>query len=218
MAKLLISGLSNTGKTSLLQTLTDVLVYANDGKGYPFKQPHLSVGMTNTAADFISTIEDGLAKYEEKFGEMPKTIAIDSISKILIDIEGYYLRTVASFPYGPIGKDVTELMNYIEIELVQNGCNVIFVSHAIKDADGQFALVTAGGSSGKRGGVIADVDNAIYLDVQGKKRKIHHKNPKMLARSLDSELPEFVNVEDFNLQEHLDMIVAHETDTEEWAL
>lgn len=218
MAKVLVSGLSNSGKTSLLQSLTDVFVFANDGKKYPFAQPHRNVGMTNTADDIISELEDALAAYETKMGSMPSTIVFDSISKMLLDIEGHYLNTVASFPYGPIGKDVVKLMNYIEIDLVQNGCNVVFVSHAVKDGDGAYSLVTAGGSSGKRGGVIADVDNAVYLEVKGKKRIVHTKNPKLLARSLDEDMPEFIALEDFNLQEYLENIIAKETDTDDWAI
>ena len=218
MAKILISGLSNTGKTSLLQSLTDVLIMANDGKKYPFPQPHRNIAQVTTAEDFITSIEDGLDAYEAKIGSMPKTIVIDSISKVLQDIENHYVATITSFPYGQIGKDINHLMNYIENELVKNGCNVIFVSHAIKDGDGQFSLVTAGGASGKRGGVIAEVDNAIYVDVKGKKRIVWHKNPKLLSRSLDSSLPEFENVEDFNLQAYLDRLLANEVTTDEWSL
>ena len=218
MAKILISGRANTGKTSLLQTLTNVLVIANDGKQYPFKQPHVNVDSVTTAAAFIETLEEALERYEAKYEEMPQTIVIDSISKVLQDIENYYLKTVSSFPYGPIGKDIAEVMSYIENELVKNGCNVVFVSHVIKDADGELSLVTAGGSSGKRGGVIAEVDYAVYVDVQGKKRTIWHRNPKMLSRTLNNEMPEKQAVEDFNLQEYLDQILANEADVEEWAI
>ena len=218
MAKILLSGLSNTGKTSLLQTLTNVLIMANDGKKYPFKQPHRNIDLTTTAQSFIDEIEDALEGYEKKFGEFPNTLVIDSISKVLLDIENHYVSTVSSFPYGPIGKDVSYLMNYIENELVKNGCNVIFVSHAMKDGDGQFSLVTAGGASGKRGGVIADVDNAIYVDVKGKKRTVYHKNPKLLSRSLDADLPESQLVEDFNLQDYLDHLLKTETDTDEYSI
>jgi len=41
--KMLISSLPNIGKTTLLQTLDDVLVIARDGKKYPFPQAHVNV-------------------------------------------------------------------------------------------------------------------------------------------------------------------------------
>ncbi len=218
MAKILISGLSNCGKTSLLRTLTDVLVIANDGKKYPFKQPHRNIEVTTTADSLIAEIEDAMDGYSKKFGVLPRTIAIDSISKILLDIQDHFLATVTSFPYGPMGKDISRLMAYFENELVKNGCNVIFISHAEKDEDGQFKLVTAGGASGKRGGVIADVDNSMYVDVRGKKRIVHHRNPKLLARTLSEDLPDTEEVEDFNLQSYLENLLATETDTDEWTI
>jgi hypothetical protein len=218
MAKLLISGQANTGKTSLLQTLENVLVFANDGKKYPFPQPHINVPRVNTADEFIGYIENGLAMYEEKLGSLPEVIVFDSISKTLLDIEAHYIRTVNSFPYGQIGKDISQVMDYIENELAKNGCHIIFVSHAIKDGDGEYALVTAGGASGKRGGVIAEVDEAIYVDVRGKKRTIHIKNPKMLSRSLLASMPESVIVEEFSLKEYLDSIIANESTTGDWCL
>lgn len=39
-------------------------------------------------------------------GALPKTIAIDSISKILLDIEGYVLEQVKSFPYGKVNTEI----------------------------------------------------------------------------------------------------------------
>ena len=218
MAKVLLSGLANTGKTSLLKDLTDVLIIARDGKKYPFKQPHVNVEEVTSAELFIEEIEGALERYNEKFNALPKTLVIDSISKVLLDIESYYVSTISSFPYGQIGKDIATLMNYIENDLVQNGCNVIFVSHAMKDDDGYFKLVTSGGAAGKRGGVIADVDNALYIDVKGKKRMIWHKNPRLLARSLNTELPESEPVEGFNLQKYLENLLATETDTDEWSI
>ena len=218
MAKLLISALPNAGKTSLLKGLKDSLVIANDGKQFPFHQPHINISEVTSASGFIAEIDAGLDAYNNKFGNYPKIVVIDSISKVLLDIESYYVSTISSFPYGQIGKDITELMSYIENELVKNGCSVIFVSHAMKDDDGYFKLVTSGGAAGKRGGVIADVDNAIYIEIKGKKRVIHYKNPKLLARSLNEDLPEFVPIEDFNLQDYMDNLIANDNTVDEWSL
>ena len=216
MAKLLVAGLPNTGKTSLLASLKDVLVIANDGKKYPFKQPHVNVGEVCTSDDLINIVNDALEKYNDRFDEYPSTVVIDSISKTLLDIEAHYLRTVNSFPYGPIGKDISAMMHYIENDLVSNGCNVIFVSHAFKD-DSEVSLVNAGGSWGKKGGVLSEVDEAIFVEIKGKKRVIQLKNHK-LARSLAYKGEDTVSVDDFDLAKHFELLLEGQDEASEWAL
>lgn len=217
MAKLLVSGMANTGKTYLLQTLTDVLVVANDGKKYPFKQPHVNIPEFCTADEFISSVTEAMEKYKEKLGSYPSTVVIDSVSKTWLDIEAHYLRTVSSFPYGPIGKDISAVMHFLENELAKNGFNLIFVSHAFKD-DTEMALVNAGGSWGKKGGVLSEVDNAIYIENKGKKRVIYLKNHKLARTLQDVGEEDSVSSDDFNLQEYLNMLVANETEADEWEL
>lgn len=214
--KLLISGMGNTGKTSLLHTLEDVLVLANDGKKYPFKQPHVNIGEINTAEQFVDIINDSIGRYNEKFDKLPKYLVIDSISKTLLDIEAHYLRTVNSFPYGPIGKDISAAMHYLQNEVVPEGINIIFVSHAFKD-DQDIALVNAGGSWGKKGGVISEVDEAIYVEMKGKKRVVTFKNHK-LARSLVHEGEDSMNVDDFNLNDYMKLLLSSQSEVEEWSI
>ena len=213
---LLISGLPNTGKTSLLQTLDDVLIIANDGKNYPFEQPHINVGEITTADQWVDNINTSIGKYEERFGKLPKYLVIDSISKTLLDIEAHYLRTVNSFPYGPIGRDISACMHYIQTEIIPAGINIIFVSHAFKD-DQDLSLVNAGGSWGKKGGVLSEVDEAIYIDTVGKKRRVTFKNHK-LARSLVYDGDDTINVEDFNLKEYTELLLENGNKASKWIL
>jgi len=214
--KLLISGMSNTGKTSLLNTLEDVLILANDGKNYPFKQPHVNVGVINTAEEFISIVDQSLGKYNEKYNKLPKFLVIDSISKTLLDIEAHYLRTINSFPYGTIGKDISATMNYVQNEVVPEGINIIFVSHAFKD-DQDLSLVNAGGSWGKKGGILSEVDEAIYIEIKGKKRLVTMKNHK-LARSLVYTGDDTVNVDNFNLNDYVNTLLENQHEAQEWCL
>jgi len=214
--KLLISGMSNCGKTSLLHTLEDVLVLANDGKNYPFKQPHVNIGSINTAEEFVEIINESLGKYSERYDKLPKFLVIDSISKTLLDIEAHYLRTISSFPYGAIGKDISTAMNYIQNEVVPEGINIIFVSHAFKD-ESELALVNAGGSWGKKGGVLGEVDEAIYIEIKGKKRFVTMKNHK-LARSLVYEGEDTINVDDFNLNDYVNTLLENQEEAQEWCL
>ena len=65
--KLLLSGLPNIGKTTLLQSLEDVLVFARDGKKYPFQQPHVNVPDFTSADQLIELMVEKIEKLDEYF-------------------------------------------------------------------------------------------------------------------------------------------------------
>lgn len=216
--KLLISGLPNIGKTTVLQSLTDVLVIARDGKKYPFPQPHVNVPDFETAAELISIITDKINAYETKFGKMPETIVIDSLSKILLDIEGNVLARIKSFPYGVITTEIKEIVDFIERDLA-DAFNIVLVSHAIYSEDTLgYSLVNAGGSWGKKGGILSEVDQAVFIELKGKNRVLHYRNPKMASRTTLSELPDSIPLDQYNLQEHLDLLTSKQESAEKWSL
>lgn len=214
--KLLISGQPNTGKTTLLKTLdpTRTLVISRDGKAFPFKLVNRSIKDFTDADDLISQISDAVVAYVEKFDKNPETIVVDSISKILLDIEARILARVKSFPYGVINTEITKLTEFLESEIAQN-CNLILVSHAIYNTDtNNYELVNAGGSWGKKGGMLSEVDNAIFIEIKNKKRIIHNRSPQLAARTTLDEIPDSVPIEDYNLQDHMDLLASslHEAD------
>lgn len=216
--KMLVSGITNSGKTSLLQSLTDVLVVARDGKKYPFEQAHVNVPDFTAAEQFIDLVYEKVEAYQQKHGDLPKTVAIDSISKILLDIEGYVLEQVKSFPYGKVNTEIKKVVDFIERELALQ-FNVVLVSHALYNEDtGGYNLVNAGGSYGKKGGMLSEVDEAIFLEVKGKKRTIHYRNAKMAARTVMADLPDSAPLEDFNLQAHIDLLQQKKSKAAEWSL
>lgn len=216
--KMLISGITNSGKTSLLQSLTDVLVIARDGKKYPFEQAHVNVPDFTAAEELIELVYEKVEAYENKHKELPKTIVLDSISKILLDIEGYVLEQVKSFPYGKVNTEIKKIVDFIERELTVQ-FNVVLVSHALYNEDtAGYNLVNAGGSYGKKGGMLSEVDEAVFLEVKGKKRIIHYRNSKMAARTVVAELPDSVPLDEFNLQTHLELLQTKQSKADEWSL
>lgn len=217
-SKLLLSALPNLGKTTLLQTLTDVLVIARDGKKYPFPQPHVNVPDFSSAEELIDLITAKIGEYEDKYDELPKTIAIDSMSKILLDIEGYCLATIKSFPYGVINTEIKKVVDFIERDLAPE-FNVVMVSHAVYNEDTVgYTLVNAGGSYGKKGGLLSEVDEAIFMELKGKKRVIHYRNAKLASRTTMGDLPDSIPEENFNLQEHLDLLNSKQSEVSEWSM
>jgi len=216
--KLLISGLPNIGKTTVLQSLEDVLVIARDGKKYPFPQPHVNVPDFESADELIEIITNKINSYEEKFGKMPETIVIDSLSKILLDIEGNILAKVKSFPYGVINTEIKLIVDFIERDLA-DAFNIVLVSHAIYDEDTVgYKLVNAGGSWGKKGGILSEVDQACFIELKGKKRVLHYRNPKLAARTTIDSLPDSEDLSEFNLQKHINMLMETQESTAEWSL
>lgn len=216
--KLLVSSLPNIGKTTLLKALTDTLVVARDGKKYPFPQPHVNVPDFTSADQLIDIIVEKVEAYENKIGKLPKTVAIDSVSKILLDIEGYTLEQVKSFPYGKVNTEIKKVVDFIERDMVPN-FNVVLVSHAMYSEDvSGYSMVNAGGSYGKKGGILSEVDEAIFVELRGKKRIVHFRNSKMCSRTTMDSLPESMPIEDFNLQTHLESLQAKQSDAEKWSL
>lgn len=216
--KLLVSSLPNIGKTTLLQSLTDTLVIARDGKKYPFEQPHVNVPDFTSADQLIDIIIDKVQVYEAKLEKSPKSIAIDSVSKILLDIEGYTLEQVKSFPYGKVNTEIKKVVDFIERDMVPN-FNVILVSHALYNEDvSGYSLVNAGGSYGKKGGILSEVDEAIFVELKSKKRIVHFRNSKMCSRTTMADLPETMPVEEFNLQKHLELLMEKQSKADKWSL
>ena len=216
--KLLVSGITNCGKTSLLKSLKNVLVIARDGKKYPFEQPHVNVPDFTSIDTLIDLIVDKVAAYEEKFGKMPQTLAIDSISKILLDIEAYVLEQVKSYPYGKVNTEIKKLVDFIERDMAAN-FNVVLVSHALYNEDTNgYNLVNAGGSYGKKGGMLSEVDEAVFLEVKGKNRIVHYRNAKLAARTVMSDLPDNVPLEEFDLQKHVELLTTKQSKADEWSL
>lgn len=216
--KMLVSSLPNIGKTTLLKTLKDVLVIARDGKKYPFEQPHINVPDFSSADELIKLIVDTVEKYEDKMGSLPKTVVFDSISKILLDIEGYTLEQVKSFPYGKVNTEIKKVVDFIEREMAPE-FNIILVSHAMYNEDvSGYSLVNAGGSYGKKGGMLSEVDEAIFVELKGKKRIIQFRNSKMCSRTTQADLPDSMPLEGFDLQEHVELLQASQHKAAKWSL
>ena len=110
-AKCLITGMPNTGKTTLLSTLKDVLVVSRDGKPFSLPLPHYNVEVYNTMGEFLDTLEEKINAYSEKFGSVPKTIAFDSVSRIFTDIEIASSKRYTGFNvWSNVNKEINEFL------------------------------------------------------------------------------------------------------------
>lgn len=60
----------------------------------------------------------------------------------------------------------------------------------------------------KRGGFLAEVDNAIFIEKKANKRIVHNKSVKFPARSVLEDVVDTVPMDSYNLAEHLGKLEA----------
>ena len=217
--KILISAEANGGKTTLTKNLKDSLVVSHDGKRYPFAVPHVLVPTFDSVEDLIKLTVDKIEAYSQKFNQYPETIVFDSVSKIFDTIHTNCNEKHKGFViYSELDKEIVAFTSFIENSLIASEMNVVLISHALYDADTVKYKLVGKGSFAKRGGFLAEVDEALFLETKGNKRVVHFKSAKLPARSLQNDLPESVSVEDFNLQEHIEMLGQNALQVDEFQL
>ena len=246
-AKILINGAAGQGKTELLRTLENAFVVSRDGKTFPFKIAHMTVtgyismdalinGITIKDADGVEEYHEGimdkLEKYNEKFGEYPATIVFDSVSKIFLDVIEYATDNIPK-EWGQQGafvnKELGILNNFIQETLVANGMSVVLINHVMKDEEKGFVPSVAQGKFSNKGGFYSEVDHSILIH----EMKVHHRSTKNQARTTLNDLPDFQYVantvkpeksrklkddeEYYDLQEHINKILAIAAENAEWS-
>jgi len=217
--KLLISGESNSGKTTLTKNLKDSLVISHDGKSYPFPVPHVMVENFDDIKELINIINDKILTYKTKFGKYPKTIVFDSISKIFETMLNRCNEKYKGFAvYTNLDMEIAEFMDYIQTTLIASDMNVIIISHAIFNQDTTKYNLVGKGSFNKKGGVLAETDEAIFIETKSNKRIAHLRSIKFPARTLTDSLPDSINVNEFNLQEHLDTLATNQSTVDDYAI
>lgn len=217
--KLLIAGQSNSGKTTLLKSLTDAYVLSHDGKRFPFPIPHTNVPTFDSVTELTNLMTAKIQAYQDSKGTLPSTVVIDTVSKIFDTIYDNCNKKFTGFKiYSELDLELKQFTDYIENILVANGMNVIILSHAIYDADSASYNLVGKGSFQKRGGYIAEVDFSSFLELKNNKRYIHHRSTKFPARTLLEDAPDSQLVDEFNLQDYINQIANINSEVETFEL
>jgi len=216
--KILISGLPAAGKTTLLKSLEDVYIVAVDGKNYPFEQPHTNIESFENIDELLDLINEKVEVYKERFDKLPSTIVFDSASRILMLIVAACEKKFQGFNvWTEANKQIHKFVSFVN-DIVNSDINVVLVSHAIWDQDtGRYAEV-AQGNFGKVGGFLSTVDFASFIEIKGNKRIIHHRNPKLMARTLLDEVPDSQEIDKFNLNDYINLINEKNVKIETWSI
>ena len=257
-AKLLINGESGVGKTALLASLgKETFVISRDSKKFTLPIPHMLVdtyydmttllfGNTITEEDGtevrIEGVVDKLEKYNEKFGEYPDNVVIDTVSQLVMDI----IDSAAEIPtaWGEQGafitKEIAMLTKFIHEYLEMNGMTVILLNHVIPEKiDGKLTGSYVQFGQGKflsKGGFFSTVDESILIKEEGSNRVVYTRGTGKIARTLMSieKVPTKIYVKNivepdkskklkegesyFNLKEYLDLIKSKDLSAEKWAI
>jgi len=62
------------------------------------------------------------------------------------------------------------------------------------------------------------VDEAIYLETKGNKRILHYSTMKFPCRTLQENLPESINVNDFDINKHIKLLESSVQESEDWVI
>lgn len=215
--KLLISGLPNSGKTSLVKNLNNVFVVARDGKHFPFEIPHINIPDFSNIEEVKSLVLEKLSVYKERFGNLPETMVFDSVSRIFTDIENNSRERFRGFDvWNNVNKEISSFVDYVNF-FIDKGINVVIIAHAVYDGDAGTFKETCKGSFEKIGGFLGTVDYASFIELKGEKRTIYHRG-KALSRTLLTDVPDSENATTFNLQEYIDKIKTASNSAAKWSL
>ena len=217
-AKILVTGLPNTGKTTLLKSLQNAFVISRDGKPFSLPMPHFNVPEYVKIDDLLDMVQDKLVKYEEKFKKSPDTLCFDSVSRIFTDIETSCSKRFKGYEvWSNVNKEINTFLEAIN-SMLDSGFNVVLIAHAVWDSDAKKYIETCKGSFAKVGGFLSTVDYAINIDIVGNKRILTHKGGS-LSRTLLEDMPEKEDASSFNLQTYLDRIKKQsEVVQSEWSI
>ena len=150
--KLAVVALENSGKTTLISKIEDALVVSTDNKAFRGKVPHFRVNHYTGLADLTELINEKIGAYMEKYGKLPRTLVIDSVTHLANNMEEYWNNVAKGFDvWSGLGKDIMAFNSYLEDYIIPEGINVVFTSHCQFNADTGKYQIAAPGNFGKNG-------------------------------------------------------------------
>lgn len=219
--KLLLSGLSNSGKTNALRTLdaSKSLVISVDGKTFPFAIPHFNVATFpdidgllygyESEDGHVDGVTDKIHKFHTTYGHYPENVVFDTVSRIFSIISDNCNRQFKNFDvHSNIAKQIAEFNTFIQSQLVENGVNVIQITHVTFDEKLNTYFDASSGTYKKAGGSIGTHDHVSFFHIKSKKYKVTHREAGLPCRTLlpEAVLPSTQNADDYSLANHIKLL------------
>jgi hypothetical protein len=201
--KFLITGLENSGKTTMTSELEDAMVVAIDSKPYPYNIPHYEVREFLGVTDLKSTLVEKIKAYKAKFGKLPRTVVLDTVTKLY---ELVYLWAEENFKgfdvHNAISKQTLLVNAMLDKLLIDKGINLVIVAHVQFDQNTSRFIVPATGKFKDSGSWLSVVDEASYVHVLGTERMVAHSDIKFPCRTTLKGM-KTQRVDDYNINGHI---------------
>lgn len=205
--KLAITGTENSGKTTLVSNSEKAIVISTDNKAFSGAVAHYRYNTYKGLDPFISTLYEKVEVYNEKFGEYPKSIIVDSVTHLQNAMAKWANNAFNGFEvWNNLGKDIQGLNDFFEESLINEGINVIYTAHVTYDSETGRFKIDSPGAFGKVGGWLSVTDEARYLEVKNNKRIIHYTTGKFPCRSLIPDIPENTPLEKYDLLKDIEVL------------
>jgi len=232
--KLLLTGLSNSGKTNALKTLSsdDTYVISIDGKSFPFSLSHSNFsgfpdiesfihGYTDDEGNHVDGIYDKIKKFHDAKGYYPRNVVVDTVSRIFQIIADNCARQYKGFDtHANISKQIAEFNKFLEVDLVGSGMNVVSTTHVTLNSETGMYEDAASGAYKKSGGAISVHDNVSYFSVKSKKYHVTHRQAGLPCRTLltKEQLPDTQNADEYSLADHIKILESQHAEVDAFVL
>ena len=220
--KFLINAYEASGKTTLSSQIKDALILNLDEKPYGIKGIKAIATLKDYTGmeDFIKFVSDKITAYKEKFGNFPKFIVFDTITRLYYSMLTFNQKKYQGFTTHSKNLEEPQTLNkYINDVLLANGVSVILVAHTQLDKETNRTVIPAQGQFEKVGSWHSLVNEAIFIEKQGGKRKVFIKSEKYPARTTNTEyLNEkevSFNMEEFDINDYLNKLLEEQSSSEE---
>lgn len=217
--KLLVAAFESSGKSTITSTIHDALVVNFDRKEYGFKVPHVNAGTFSGMDVLIDLLNTKVGAYKTKFGKLPATIVLDTVTQFYTAMTKYNGDKFNGFDiHSNNNKDTLALNGYIEDTLIANGVNVVIVAHTMYDSETSRHIIPASGQFAKAGSWLSVVNDSIFIEKKSGKLVVHQKSMKFPARTTIDDLEPSVPVEQYDINEHIAKLTGSKVEALEFEL
>ena len=217
--KLLISGFEASGKSTTGAAIKNAMVMNFDRKSYNFSVPHVNIPIFRGMDELIDTMNTKVGAYKKKFGKLPETVVLDTVTQLYTAIQKYNIEKYKGFDvHSGINKDTLSLNAYVEDVLIANGVNVVVLAHTVYDSETSRHIIPASGAFAKAGSWLSVVNNASFIEKKSGKLVINHKSMKLPCRTTLTDIPSSQPIEDYDINGHLAQLSGSQEEAVEFEL